>query len=67
MLDYQLEIVGDELFTSIDHYEEFCVNLHCGRSIYRPMRTHMGDIMAILKVMDPVCNNAFIKSKTKAN
>ena len=28
MLNYQSEIVGDELLTSIDHYDEFCVNLH---------------------------------------
>ena len=26
MLNYQLEIVGDESLTSIDHYDEFYVN-----------------------------------------
>ena len=53
--------------TSVGHSEEFYVNLLFDRSIHRPMCTHMGNFMAILKVMDPVCNNAFIKSKTKAN
>ena len=31
MLDYQLEIVGDEPVTSIDHYDEFYVNLILGK------------------------------------
>ena len=42
MLNYQLEIVGDESVTSIDHYDEFYVNLLFDHSIYRPMCTHMG-------------------------
>ena len=42
MLNYQLEIVGDEFVTSIGHSDEFYVNLLFDRSIYRPMCTHMG-------------------------
>ena len=33
----------DEFLTSIDYYEKFHVNLLFGRSIYRPMCTHMGN------------------------
>ena len=41
MLNFQFEIVlGDEFVTSIDHYDEFHVNLLFDRSIYRPMCTH---------------------------
>ena len=42
MLNYQLQIVGDEFVTSIGHDYEFYVNLFFDRSIYRPMCTHMG-------------------------
>ena len=42
MLNYQLEIVGKELVTSIGDSDEFYVNLLFDRSIYRPMCTHMG-------------------------
>ena len=44
MPDSQLEIVGDEFLTTINHirYGEFHVNLVFDRSIYRPMCTHMG-------------------------
>ena len=42
MPDGRLEIVGDEFLTSIDHYDEFHVNLIFDRPIYRPMCTHMG-------------------------
>ena len=41
MLNYQLEIVGEEFVTSIGPSDEFYVNLHFDRSIYRPMCTHM--------------------------
>ena len=37
-----LKIVGDEFRTSIDHYDEFHVNLLFDDSIYQPMDTHMG-------------------------
>ena len=37
MLNHYLEIVGDELVTSIDHFDEFYVNLLFDRSIYRPI------------------------------
>ena len=43
MLNYQLEIVGEEFVTSIGHSEEFYVNLLFDRYIYRPMYTHMGE------------------------
>ena len=43
MLNYQLEIVGEELVTSIGDSDEFYVNLLFDRSIYRPMCTHMGN------------------------
>ena len=33
MLNYRLEIVGDEFVTSIDHYYEFYANLLFDRSI----------------------------------
>ena len=42
MLNYQLQIVGDEFVTSIGHDNDFPVNLLFDRSIYRPMCTHMG-------------------------
>ena len=42
MLNYQLEIVGEEFVTSIGHSDEFYVNLLFDRYIYRPMCTHMG-------------------------
>ena len=42
MLNYQLEIVGEEFVTSIGHSDEFYVNLLFDRSIYRPTYTHMG-------------------------
>ena len=34
--------MGEESVTSIHLYDEFYVNLLFDRSIYRPMRTHMG-------------------------
>ena len=40
MLNYQLEIVGEEFATSIDHSDKFYVYLLFDRSIYRPMCTH---------------------------
>ena len=43
MLNYRLQIVGDEFVTSIGHDDEFCVNLLFDRPIYRPMCTHMGN------------------------
>ena len=42
MLNYRLEIVGDESVTSIDHYDEFYVNSLFDRFINRRMSTHMG-------------------------
>ena len=42
MLNNQLEIVGDESMTSLDHYKGLYVNLLFDRSIYRPMCTHVG-------------------------
>ena len=42
MLNYQLQIVGDEFVTSTGHDDEFYVNLLFDRSIYRPISTHMG-------------------------
>ena len=42
MLNYKLEIVGNEYVIFIDHYNEYYVNLLFGRSIYRPKCTHMG-------------------------
>ena len=44
MLNYQLEIVGEEFVTSIGHSDEFYVNILFDRYIYRPMCTHMGEI-----------------------
>ena len=41
MLNYRLEIVGDEFVTSIDHFDEFHGNLLFDRPIYRLMCTHM--------------------------
>ena len=43
MLNYQLEIVGEEFVTSIGHSNEFYVNILFDRNIYRPMCTHMGE------------------------
>ena len=43
MLNYQLEIVGEEFVTSIGHSDEFYVNLLFDRYNYRPMCTHMGN------------------------
>ena len=47
MLNYQLQIVGDEFVTSIGDDDEFYVNLLFDRSIYRPMCTHnhMGNVI----------------------
>ena len=42
MPDSRLEIVEDEFLVSINHYDEFHVNLLFDHSIYRPMCTHMG-------------------------
>ena len=42
LLNYQLEIVGDEFVTFIGDSDEFDVNLLFDRSINRPMCTHMG-------------------------
>ena len=42
LLNCLLEIVGDEFVTSIDHFDEFHVNLLFDCSIYRLMCTHMG-------------------------
>ena len=41
-----LKTVGDEFLTSINHYDEFHVNILLDRSIYRPMWTHMGNGLA---------------------
>ena len=41
MLNYQLEIVGEEFVTFIGHSDEFYANLLFDRYIYRPMYTHM--------------------------
>ena len=43
MPNNQLEIVLDEFLTSIDHDNQFYVNLLFKCSIYRPMCTHMGE------------------------
>ena len=43
MLNYQLEIVGEEFVTSIGDSDEFYVDILFDRSIYRPMCTHMGN------------------------
>ena len=42
MLNYQLQIVGDEFVTSIGHDDEFYEYLRFDRSIHRPMCTHLG-------------------------
>ena len=42
MLNCQLEILEDESVPSIDHDDEFFVNLLFDRSIYRPICAHMG-------------------------
>ena len=47
MVNYQLEIVGEELVTSIGHSDEFYLDSLFDRSIYRPMCTHMGYITLI--------------------
>ena len=44
MLNYQLEILGEEFVTSIGPSDEFHVNLLFDRSIYRPMCTYMGQV-----------------------
>ena len=44
MLNYRLEIVGDESLTFIDNCDEFYVNLLFDRSFNRTMCTHMGYI-----------------------
>ena len=44
MLNYRLEIVGEEFLTSIGHSDEFYVNLLFDRYIYRPMCTHMSKV-----------------------
>ena len=41
MLNYQLEIVGEEFVTSTGHSDEFYLNLLFDRSTYRPICTHM--------------------------
>ena len=43
MLNYRLEIVGEDFVTSIGHSDEFYVNLLFDRYIYRPICTHMGN------------------------
>ena len=48
MLNYQLEIVGEEFVTSMGHFEKFYENLFFDRSINRPMCTHMGYIHSLL-------------------
>ena len=45
MLNYQLEMVGEEFVTSIGPSDEFYVDLLFGHSIYRPMSMHMGKSM----------------------
>ena len=47
MLNYQLEIVGEDSVTYFDHDDEFYVNLLFDRSIYRPMCRHMGKYKSI--------------------
>ena len=47
MLIYQLEVVGDEFLTSIDHNGEFYVTLLFDRSFYRPMCIHMGNTLSL--------------------
>ena len=42
MLNYQLEIVGEEFVTSIGHSDEIYVNLLFDRYIYRPTCTQIG-------------------------
>ena len=37
-------LIGDDYLISINQYYEFYVNLLFHRSIYRPLRTHMGKI-----------------------
>ena len=43
MPNSRLEIVEDEFLTSVDHYDEFHVNLRFDRSFYRLMCTHVGN------------------------
>ena len=43
MPNSRLKIVEDEFLTSINHNDEFHVNLLFDRSIHRPMCTHMGN------------------------
>ena len=44
VLNYKLEIVGDEYVISIHNKDKFYVNLLFDRSIHRPTCTHMGYI-----------------------
>ena len=42
---HQLEIMGDESVSSIEHHDEFYGDLLFDHSVYRPMCTHiMGNI-----------------------
>ena len=43
MPNSRLKTVRDESVTSIEHYDEFYVNLLFDRFFYRPMCTHMGN------------------------
>ena len=45
MPNSRFKIVGDEFLTAMDYDDEFHVNLLFDRSIYRPMCTHMGNLL----------------------
>ena len=60
MLNYQLQIVGDEFVTSIGHDDEFYVYLRFDRSIHRPMWTHMGYHGNTLGIELPFCMSVTI-------
>ena len=67
MSDSKLEIVGDEFLTSIDHCDEFHVNLLFDRSIYRPMCAHRGKIIQYLGFYKSVSYSQDVELMDKIN
>ena len=58
MPNNRLEIVLDEFLTSIDHNNQFHVNLLFNSSIYRLLCAHMGSDIAILgQAMMQICGS----------
>ena len=56
-LNYQLDFVGNEFVTPIDHYDEFYVNLLLDRSIYRPMCAHTCNLNPICIYLEEKCDS----------